>query len=149
MSVNISTKVSNAARKDIIELENKISYLKEDEKEELRQKFYKHMNEEKLYLLPDLNLKMIAHKMEVSERKLSAFFGEVLNSSFYDSINSFRVEEAKTILKSNAVESHSITGIGLSCGFSSKSSFYRIFKNKTGMSPSVYRTLALKESHRT
>ena len=132
-----------------IELENKISYLKDDEKEALREKFHKCMNEEKLYLLPDLNLKMIAHKMEVSERKLSAFFGEVLNSSFYDSINSFRVEEAKTILKSNAVESHSITGIGLSCGFSSKSSFYRIFKNKTGMSPSVYRTLALKESHRT
>ncbi|GAB5551857.1 MAG: hypothetical protein Sapg2KO_14480 [Saprospiraceae bacterium] len=132
-----------------IELENKISYLKDDEKEELRGKFHKCMNEEKLYLLPDLNLKMIADKMEVSERKLSAFFGEVLNSSFYDSINSFRIAEAKTILKSNAVESHSITGIGLSCGFSSKSSFYRIFKNKTGVSPSVYRTLALKESHRT
>ena len=131
------------------ELENKNSYLKDDEKSELNQKFYKYMNEEKLYLLPDLNLKMIADRMEVSERKLSAFFGEVLNSSFYDSINSFRVEEAKTILKSDAVESHSITGIGLSCGFSSKSSFYRIFKNKTGVSPSVYRTLALKESHRT
>lgn len=132
-----------------IKLENKASYLKDEEKDELRQKFYKYVNEEKLYLLPDLNLKMIADIMEVSERKLSAFFGEVLNSSFYDSINSFRVEEAKTILKSNAVESHSITGIGLSCGFSSKSSFYRIFKNKTGVSPSVYRTLALKESHRT
>ena len=132
-----------------IELESKNSYLKDNEKEVLRQQFYKCMTEEKLYLLPDLNLKMLADRMEVSERKLSAFFGEVLNSSFYDSINSFRVEEAKTILKSNVVESHSITGIGLSCGFSSKSSFYRIFKNRTGVSPSVYRTLALKESHRT
>ena len=131
------------------ELENKTSYLKDGEKDELKQKFHRYINEEKLYLLPDLNLKMIADRMEISERKLSAFFGEVLNSSFYDSINSFRVEEAKIILKSNAIESHSITGIGLSCGFSSKSSFYRIFKNKTGMSPSVYRTMALKESHRT
>ncbi|MBW1294973.1 helix-turn-helix domain-containing protein [Aquimarina litoralis] len=131
------------------ELEYKTSYLKDDEKDALKQKFYKCMNEEKLYLLPDLNLKMIANSMEVSERKLSAFFGEVLDSNFYDSINLFRVEEAKTILKSDAVESHSITGIGLSCGFSSKSSFYRIFKNKTGVSPSVYRTLALKESHST
>ncbi|OJJ16993.1 hypothetical protein BKI52_30210 [marine bacterium AO1-C] len=131
------------------ELENKTSYLKDDEKGELRQKFNKCMKEEKLYLSPDLNLRMLANRMEVSERKLSAFFGEVLNSSFYDSINSFRVEEAKTMLKSNVVESHSITGIGLSCGFSSKSSFYRIFKNKTEMSPSAYRTLALKESHRT
>lgn len=131
-----------------IELENKASYLKDDEKDVLRQKFFKCLKEEKLYLLPDLNLKMLADRMEISERKLSAFFGEVLHRSFYDSINSYRVEEAKTLLKSNAIESHSITGIGLSCGFSSKSSFYRIFKKTTGMSPSVYRTLALKESHR-
>ena len=131
-----------------IERESKTSYLKDDEKDALRRKFYKCLKEEKLYLLPDLNLKMLAERMEISERKLSAFFGEVLHSSFYDSINSFRVEEAKTILKSNAVESHSITGIGLSSGFSSKSSFYRIFKNKTGVSPSVYRSSALKGSHR-
>lgn len=132
-----------------IELENKTSYLKDDEKDGLREKFDQCIKQEKLFLSPDLNLKMFADRMDVSERKLSAFFGEVLNSSFYDSINSFRVEEAKTILKSNAIESHSITGIGLSCGFSSKSSFYRIFKNKTGMSPSVYRAMAIKESHRT
>ncbi len=132
-----------------IELESKSAYLKEEEKDTLRQQFDRCLNEEKLYLLPDLNLKMLAERMDVSERKLSAFFGEVLNSSFYDSINSFRVEEAKAMLKSNAVESHSITGIGLSCGFSSKSSFYRIFKSKTEMSPSVYRTSALKGSHRT
>ena len=132
-----------------IELVSKNSYLKDYEKDVLRQQFYKCMTEEKLYLLPDLNLKILADKIQVSERKLSAFFGEVLNSSFYDSINSFRVEEAKIILKTNAVESHSITGIGLSCGFSSKSSFYRIFKNKTGLSPSVYRNTALKGSHHT
>ena len=131
-----------------MELENKASYLKDDEKDVLRHKFHKCMKEDKLYLLPDLNLKMLADRMEISERKLSAFFGEVLHSSFYDSINSFRVDEAKTLLKSSAVESHSITGIGLSCGFSSKSSFYRIFKKITAVSPSVYRTLALKESHR-
>lgn len=132
-----------------IELENKSSYLKDDEKDELRKKFYKYMNEEKIYLSQDLNLKIIADKMGISERKLSAFFSEVLNCSFYDSINSFRVEEAKTIFKSNLIKSHSITGIGLSCGFSSKSSFYRIFKKKTDLTPTAYRALALKESHHT
>jgi len=130
-----------------IGLENKSSYLRDEEKDVLKQRFDKCLNDEKLYLLPDLNLKMLAERMEVSERKLSAFFSEELDSSFYDSINSFRVEEAKIMLKSNVVESHSITGIGLTCGFRSKSSFYRIFKSKTKMSPSVYRISALKESH--
>ncbi len=135
-------------QKDVVqttEVDKQSSYLKEFEKEELKAKFHTCMNEEKIYLSTDLNLKILAGAMGVSERKLSAFFNEVLNSSFYDSINSFRVEEAKTLLKSNAIKSHSITGIGLSCGFSSKSSFYRIFKKSTNLSPLAY----LKESHHT
>ncbi|WP_299521315.1 AraC family transcriptional regulator [Winogradskyella sp.] len=131
------------------EFENKSRYIKEEEKEALRKRFHKCMNEEKIFLSPDLNLKTIADKMDISDRKLSAFFAEVLNSNFYDTINSYRVEEAKIILKSDVVKSHSITGIGLSCGFSSKSSFYRIFKKKTNLSPSAYRNLVLKESHST
>jgi len=131
------------------ELVKQSSYLKEFEKDALKTKFHSCMHQEKIYLSPDLNLKVLADTMGISERKLSAFFSEVLSSSFYDSINSFRVEEAKTILKSNAIKSHSITGIGLSCGFSSKSSFYRIFKKSTNLSPLAYRELNLKESHHT
>ncbi|MCF6298053.1 MAG: helix-turn-helix domain-containing protein [Flavobacteriaceae bacterium] len=132
-----------------IELVKQSSYLKEFEKDALKTKFHSCMHQEKIYLSPDLNLKVLADTMEISERKLSAFFSEVLSSSFYDSINSFRVEEAKAILKSNAIKSYSITGIGLSCGFSSKSSFYRIFKKSTNLSPLAYRELNLKESHHT
>lgn len=131
------------------EINKQSSYFKEFKKDELKAKFHLCMHQEKIYLSPDLNLKTLADAMEISERKLSAFFSEVLSSSFYDSINSFRVEEAKTILKSNAIKSHSVTGIGLSCGFSSKSSFYRIFKKSTNLSPLAYRELNLKESHHT
>lgn len=129
------------------ELDKQSSYFKEFEKDELKAKFHSCMHQEKIYLSSDLNLKVLADAMEISERKLSAFFSEVLSSSFYDSINSYRVEEAKTILKSNAIEIHSIEGIGLSCGFSSKSSFYRIFKKSTNLSPLGYRKLNLNESH--
>lgn len=122
------------------EVSDSNSYIKNDEKELLKRKFYEQMEDKKLYLSPDLSLKLLAEEMEISERKLSAFFSEILNSNFYDSINSFRVNEAKTILKSDIIENHSITGIGLSCGFKSKSSFYRIFKKHTKMSPSTYRT---------
>ena len=128
---------------------DKQSYFKETEKDELKAKFHTCMEEDKIYLSPDLNLKIIADTMGISERKLSAFFSEVLHRSFYDAINSFRVEEAKRLLESDVIKSHSITGIGLSCGFSSKSSFYRIFKKNTSMSPLAYRESYLKESHRT
>ncbi|WP_460220352.1 helix-turn-helix domain-containing protein [Psychroserpens sp. MEBiC05023] len=124
-------------------ISNKQFYLKENLKDELKEKFNTLMSEEKIYLQSNLNLKMLADQMMISERQLSAFFNEVLQSNFYDTINSYRVEEVKMKLKTDAVHSHSITGIGLSSGFSSKSSFYRVFKKATGLSPSAY----IKESH--
>lgn len=113
-------------------------YLKPAEKEDLKIQFSRCMEQEQMYLSKDLNSKSLAAAMETSERKLSAFFNEVLDSNFYDTINSFRVEEAKRQLKSGALKNHSITGIALSCGFSSKSSFYRIFKKSTNLSPMTY-----------
>ncbi|WCO03145.1 AraC family transcriptional regulator [Psychroserpens ponticola] len=133
----------------VIEEQKQALYLKTSEHDALKVKFQSCMKEDKIYLSPDLNLKVLADAMGISERKLSAFFSEVMHRSFYDSINLFRVEEAKTLLKSDVVESHSITGIGLTCGFSSKSSFYRIFKKRTQMSPLAYRKSVLKESHHT
>ena len=128
-------------------LENKTAkkqlYLNEIQKNELQERFDTLLTDEKIYLSSNLNLKMLADKMDISERQLSAFFNEVLQSNFYDTINFYRVEEAKTKLKTDTIKSHSITGIGLSSGFSSKSSFYRVFKQKTGISPSVF----IKESH--
>jgi len=126
---------SNTSKKEL--------YLSEIQKEELKEKFSTSMFEKKLYLLSDLNLKMLSNEMKTTERQLSAFFNEVLNSNFYDSINFYRVEEVKMKLKTDDIKNHSIAGIGLSSGFSSKSSFYRVFKKRTGVSPLVF----IKESH--
>lgn len=114
------------------------NYIKEKDKELLKTKFNLLMDTEKIYLDPDLNLKKMASKMEIPERKLTAFFTEILHSNFYNTINTYRVELIKQKLQSNTMQSHSVTGIGLSCGFNSKSSFYRIFKKHTGLSPANY-----------
>ena len=123
------------------------SYLKLSEQESLTKRFNHCMREEKLYLLQELNSKALAKAMKTSERKLSAFFNEVMDSNFYDTINAFRVEEAKQILQSDALKNQSITGIALSCGFRSKSSFYRIFKKSTNLSPTDYLKMVEKASH--
>ncbi|MFK8164875.1 MAG: helix-turn-helix domain-containing protein [Lewinella sp.] len=124
------------------------TYLKPSEKEELRSRFTQSMQEEKMYLSPDLSSKSLATAMKTSERKLSAFFSEVLDSNFYDTINYYRVEEAKRVLQTEALKNHSINGIAHSCGFSSKSSFYRIFKKHTNQSPLAYVKTKDKGSHR-
>ena len=94
---------------------------------------------DKTFLIPNLTLPMLSEKVQISPRRLSFLFNNVLGISFYDFINGYRVEEAKKRLVSGHSDKYTITGIGLSCGFNSKSSFYRIFKNKLGVSPYQYK----------
>ncbi|MDT0605927.1 helix-turn-helix domain-containing protein [Croceitalea rosinachiae] len=94
---------------------------------------------DKTFLIPNLTLSMLSEKVKIHPRRLSFLFNNVLGIPFYDFINGYRVEEAKRRLVSTDSYKYTITAIGLSCGFNSKSSFYRIFKNKLGVSPFQYK----------
>ena len=116
-----------------------ISVKTQKELEDLKMKLESLMKQDKPYLIPELTLRHLSENMDISERKLSMLLNEEMNTSFYDFINKYRINEAKDKLNSSVSDKYSITGIGFNCGFNSKSSFYRIFKNETGMSPSVYK----------
>ena len=114
------------------------SLLSKAEREEIRYAYFSLMEQDKIYLRPDISLAHLATSLNIPERKVSAFFKEELQSNFFDAINSLRVAEAKRRLNSDAVKTQNIAGIGLSSGFNSKSSFYRVFKKHTGMTPLNY-----------
>jgi len=118
---------------------NNITVKTQKELEDLKIKLELLMKEDKPYLFPELTLRHLSEKMDISERKLSMLLNEKMHTSFYDFINRYRIKAAKDKLNSTIFDKYSITGIGFNCGFNSKSSFYRIFKNETGMSPSVYK----------
>tara|TARA_R110002033_G_C3879495_1_gene237918 strand:- start:129 stop:743 length:615 start_codon:yes stop_codon:yes gene_type:complete len=99
------------------------------------------LNTEKPYLTPELTLSALAKIVNISERKLSVIINDEMHTTFYDLINKHRVEEAKFRLNSNEFEKYSIIGISETCGFNSKSSFYRIFKKETGMSPTQFKNI--------
>jgi len=67
---------------------------------------------------------------------------EVLNSdigkSFFHFVNFYRVDAVKQML-ADPKNKYSIEAIGYECGFSSKSSFYTVFKNMTGETPVSFR----------
>jgi AraC-like DNA-binding protein len=97
------------------------------------------LEDHKMYLNPDLNLRILAEKANLSERQLSAFLNNEMRVSFYDLINFYRVTEAKRRLLSRDYDKFTMEGIGYSCGFKSRSSFFKIFKKETGVSPSAYK----------
>jgi len=107
--------------------------------DELKVKIKGVLEDNKMYLNPDLNLRILAEKANLSERQLSAFLNNEMRVSFYDLINFYRVTEAKRRLLSRDYDKFTMEGIGYSCGFKSRSSFFKIFKKETGVSPSAYK----------
>lgn len=61
--------------------------------------------------------------------------------SFIKCVNRLRIENAKKLL---AITEKSITEISFECGFSTTSYFIKIFRELTGMTPKVYRSLVNK-----
>ncbi|GAA5032913.1 hypothetical protein GCM10011506_22890 [Marivirga lumbricoides] len=69
---------------------------------------------------------------------VSSLINETLETSFSDLINQYRIAAFKEECVKQENRKYSILGLGQAVGFSSKTSFYRIFKNETGMTPSEY-----------
>ena len=92
-----------------------------------------------LYMDPDITLDSLAETLEMMPRDLSLIINRHFGANFYTFINSYRIEEAKKILKDPAQRNTTITDIYLAVGFNSKSDFYTFFKKLEGITPTKYR----------
>ena len=102
------------------------------------------MNNQKLYLNPNLSFERLAEKMQVPSKDLSNVINRHFNVNFYEYINGFRIEEAKQQLEDPLNNSKNITDIFYDAGFNSKSVYNTLFKKNYHMTPSQYRKLHQK-----
>lgn len=102
------------------------------------------MEVEQLYLNTELSLNDLADKLEVSPNYISMLLNDYVGKSFYDYVNAFRVDEVKKRLLDPAYSNQTLSAIGGDCGFNTKSTFNRIFKNFTGKTPSQFQKEQLK-----
>lgn len=96
------------------------------------------MQKEKIYTEPELSLSFLAEKLGTHPNYLSQVINEKERKSFYDYVNSLRVEEFKRLVQIAENKKFTIMSLALDCGFNSKSSFNKNFKKVTGQSPSEY-----------
>ncbi len=97
------------------------------------------MASEKPFLNENLTLSALSHILEVPDKKLSTLLNQNMGFSFYDYVNNLRIEEVKIKMISPEAKKYTLLAIAFDCGFKSKSSFNRIFKSSTQLSPSDYR----------
>lgn len=114
--------------------DDKIDKSKEVNYDLLKSIIEKVENEE-LYLNEELTIADLASKLGYSTKTISHTINNGLHKSFSLFINEYRVNLFKKKKASGNFEHLSIMGLAYECGFNSKSSFNRIFKEITGITP--------------
>ena len=120
------------------------SGLTEDQAAEYYEKLNGLMGQEQLYKNASLSLGDLASTLGTHPNYLSQIINEKVGKSFYDYVNTYRVDEFKRLIAIPENQQFTIMSLAYECGFNSKSSFNRYFKKNTGQTPSAYAGQVIK-----
>ncbi len=98
----------------------------------------KLMQEEKIYLRPDLSLDQVSDLLKTNRAYLSKAVNTAHNVNFTTYINDLRIKEAIRIISGGEHKNLSIEGIARNSGFNNRVSFTQAFYKYTGVSPSYF-----------
>jgi AraC-like DNA-binding protein len=110
----------------------------EEELETWKAKILKLMQDEKLYLQPELNLSDIANRLKTNISVLSGVVNNAFGKNFNDFVNEYRVKEFQERIQLPENKNITLLGIAFDCGFNSKATFNRSFKKFTGKAPKEF-----------
>ena len=120
------------------------SGLSEQQMEDYKNRLLALVREDKIFLNSEITLPALAGLMNCSVNHLSQVINGGFDTSFYDFLNAYRIEEAKRILRGRERDSRAILDIPFEVGFNTNSAFYSAFKKTTGQTPAHYRREQLK-----
>lgn len=124
----------NYSRENQIIFEDADSY----KQEEYIEKFIEICNYINDHCSEELTLDEIASRSGFSKFYFSRLFKQFTHVSFYKYVNQKRITKAELLLTEPR---NSITDVALNCGFSSISSFIRMFKIIKGCTPTQFRNM--------
>ncbi|WP_181456977.1 AraC family transcriptional regulator [Flavobacterium lacus] len=107
---------------------------------ELFEKFMTTLEQQKLFLNPELDQSMVVKIVGTNKKYLYESITKHSDLNFRGIINRLRIKEAKKIIENKLTQNEmlNISDVHAECGFNSNSSFYRTFKLTTGITPNEY-----------
>lgn len=90
-----------------------------------------------LYLQPDFSREELIKTVYIPKNKFARLFRQYVGASFPKYINNLRLEYAVKMMKAHP--NYTIDSIAKECGMSTVQTFYRLFLDKFGVTPSEYR----------
>ena len=104
---------------------------------ELLERIIKLVNDEKLFLYPNLKVSDLAKQLNSNRNYIYHAINVEMGTSFSDYINGLRVDYASRLLEERS--ELSINDVMTKSGFTSSSAFYRNFKKFKGITPTENR----------
>ncbi len=98
-----------------------------------------YMEQNEPYTNPSLSISDLAKHLQVPSKELSILINHKIHKHFFDFVNEYRIEKAKSIFKENLDERLTVLEVLYEVGFNSKSSFNTAFKKHTGLTPTQFR----------
>jgi len=100
---------------------------------------FKAMDTDQLYLDPELSVTQLAEHLGLNAKLVSTVLNGPLHQGFNHFVNTYRVREVKVQLLRPENDHLTLLGIARNCGFSSQTTFQRVFREFTGVPPSEFR----------
>ncbi|MTB49960.1 PAS domain-containing protein [Lewinella sp. W8] len=142
------SKVKNENRLSLLNLKNRYrtSSLRGIDEVHLFDRIKRTMVEDKIFLDPDLTLRKLSIRLDTNTKYLSQVINHHGGCNFLSFINSYRIEEVKKRLMAGEFYQQTFFGIAQHCGFKNKSTFYKVFRDGTGLTPKAYADQLMAES---
>jgi AraC-like DNA-binding protein len=97
------------------------------------------MRNERPWADPDLDVGAMARALGTYPNAVSRALSRAGGISFYDYVNRYRVREAERLLSDPEESRIKIEALGRQAGFRARSTFFKLFRQHTGQTPSEYR----------
>ena len=89
-----------------------------------------------------IDIQELSDTLRVSKFHMHRIFKEAFGKNIYESIKSIRLQKAASLLLTNKYST--ISDVANECGYSSQSSFIKVFKDRFGMTPKAWRNKGYK-----
>lgn len=114
------------------------SSLRGVEEVRLYQRIRDVMERDRVFLDPNLSLRRLATLVDTNTKYLSQVINHFRNENFLTFVNSYRIEEVKNRIREYQHKELTFFGVGQQCGFKNKSTFYKVFRDHTGLTPNAF-----------
>lgn len=126
-------------QKQIAPLEEEVTVnLEEDPFFDLSENIKVYLEKERPFLDADFSISDIALAMHVPQNHVSYCINTIMQTKFSTLKADLRIQYATELFSGKLKESYTIEGIAQQAGFKTRASFYGVFKEKTGMTPTEF-----------